>query len=512
MTEYALTGIDANDPTPGTLREIQLAQGDSGSGGRERSVLIIGNMATGTGTGSVDGLGEALNTPRLITSRQDVVDRAGYRSEALALYDAFCRINGSITVYLALVPAGSGAATCTFTFATASDRAGAIKISCMGEDVEVAVANGDAVADVATAVAAKINAQLGWCVTASAALGVVTVTASFAGVRGTHYVDKMRVAFKRPNAMTVTKSAVTAGSTEDDQTALLSTLESWEIFYHVNPKGPTSSTTSSDNGIGEHAAHIRTQTLPINGKGQVVFFGCVGTISQATAVAVSVNTEWAFCVWAEDSDYSPGMIAAQVCAAQSMLEAGDRAASMVGYGPGGVGGELSIPDPFDPGDRPTRTEIKTALNNGVTPVAFRADGKPYVVWVVTTRSETNSTKDYRARAGHIPSVVHDFWETVRIRYESTKQDRVAADPGEGEKPLPGFTYPRDVTALIRKVIDDKIDGQLATLDPAQREAMKASVDTGLIGSGKGTSARAQIVAVKHNLKGHFLIQETGPEI
>jgi phage tail sheath gpL-like len=515
---WGLTGIDASDPRPGILRELQVAQGDSGSGGRPRAAVMLANMATGTGSGSVDGLGDALNVARLITSRQDVIDRAGYHSEALGPgHDAFRRLNTETDLYMIFVAPGTTAATATLTFATAAAATNALRISCMGETIEVGVANGDTAIIVAAAVAAKINQQLHWPMTAAVGAPandhIVTLTAGFAGTRGDHYLTRLRTAWSRPSAMTVTKSAVSGGGTDDDHTSAIAGLEGSEYYYHVSPKTSTSATSATDNGLGEHAAALASRYAPAGGKAEVLHFGATGTNAQAITLAVSVNYHQAFCVWAEANDYSPLMLAAQACAIQAKEEASDRGCPIFDYGPAGNGKALDVPPPFTFTDRATPTEVKAALNNGVTPIEFSPSGKSKITWQITTRSETSSVKDYRARAGHIPSVVADFWDTVRIQHSSTRQLRVSDNPAEGEKPLPGFTYPRDVEATLRNVIDAKIDGPRATLDPAKRVEMKASAAATLVsGGGAGTSAYAKLFAVKPNLKSHFLLQEVSPEI
>jgi phage tail sheath gpL-like len=513
---YTLTGVDSFDPRPGILRELQVAQGDSGAGGRSRQAVMFANMATGTGSGSVDGLGDALNVPRLVASRADVIARANYHSEALVGHDAFRAVNTETDLYIVYVAPGSGAASATLTFATTANASSAVRISLMGETVEVGVASGDTAIIVAAAVAAKISAQLHWPVTAAIGGGgsehIVTVTAGFVGSRGDSYLTSLRASFKRSAAMTVTKSAVTPGSTDDDQTAGIAALDGFEIYYQINPKTTTTTVTATDNGIGEHITALTAHYAPASGKAEELFVGVIGTNAQAITTAVSINSHICKVIWAEDNDYSPLQLAATAAGVQAKEEASDRGRPIFTYGPGGDGSPLPIPDPFDITDRPTATEVKAALNNGVSPVEFTATGKALFTWLITSRSETNSVKDYRARAGHIPSVIADYWETLRIRYTATKQLRVAADRAKGEKPLAGFTYPADVASLMRGVIDDKIDGARATLDPAQRAAMKASVDATLAVGGAGVSAIAQLQAVKPNLKGHFLIQEVSPEV
>lgn len=126
-------------------------------------------------------------------------------------------------MHLCCAPPGTGSGTFTLTFVNSSNVDTAVKLECMGEATFAAVANGDAVATIATAVRDAINQQTHWPVSASAALGVVTVTSKTAGLRHDHHLNRFRASFTKPQAgggTTLAKSAVTPASTEDDLDAL----------------------------------------------------------------------------------------------------------------------------------------------------------------------------------------------------------------------------------------------------------------------------------------------------
>lgn len=512
MGVVSLTGIDLNDPTPGVKREIAPNRGSAGGATRSRDIVILANKVASVGSGSVDGLGSDLNTPILIGGGEDeVIQRFGYHSEALLLYKVAVRHNKQSQIFICCIPPGTGSGTFTWTFVNAATANTVLVIDVFGEPVEVAIANGDAIGTIATNVAAAINAQLHWVLAASPALGVVTVTSTIAGTRHDHYLNKARAYFKKSATTTVTKSAVTPGSSDDDQTNAILALENFDIYYQVNPKAVTSGVTSTDNGIGEHLAAMVDWVAPTKGKQCVLITGQVGTPTQGTTVAISMNQWFAFHVHAEASDWSPGMIATMFAAILAKGEASDRAVNLANYGVKSSSDTIYIPDPYTKTDRATSTEIKTLLNNGVTPIGFTSNGKPYIVWYVTTKSQTNSVSDYRARPGHIPSICFDFWETLAIEYNSVAQPKVADDPKDGEKPIPGFTYPKDIRALQSRCIDLKCgDGGPATLDPGQRQAMKDAIYVERLVS--GTAARGALAAVRHNLKAHFLLEEVSPSI
>jgi phage tail sheath gpL-like len=506
-----LTGIDLNDPTPGLKRELAPNRGRAGGATQARKVFIYGNKISSVGSASVDGLGWAVNEPIRIDGGEDeVITRYGYRSELLLAFRTFTQHNPNSQVWMAFVAPGTGSATVDFTFATTATASGAVRIQAFGEILEVAIASGDTASTIATAVGAEINKQLYWLVSASVVGAVVTVTATVAGNRYDHYLTQMRMTFNKSLATTVTKGSVTGGSTDDDNTGLITALSAWDFYYHVCPKSTVSSTSSTDNGIGEHLAHIADAVAPTKGKAAVLITGQVGTAAQGTTVATSMNSPWAFHVCSKNNDWSPMMLAAAFAGILSYAELTNRAPNLVNYGIRDSSDRIFVPDPYTKSDRWTGTEIKTLLNNGCTPIQFTSDGKPYIVWYVTTKSLTNSVNDYRSRPGHVPSVLFHFWESFASEWLSTVQQNVADDPARGEKPLPGFTYPRDARALLAAMVDRLIDTAPAVLDPSQRAAMKESIVVERLVS--GIAARIGIGAVRHMLKAHFLIEEVGPSI
>jgi len=88
-------------------------------------------------------------------------------------------------------PAAGAAATGTVTFTGAATAAGTVALYIGAQKLQVGVANADTVANVATAVAAAVNADTRLPVTAAAAAGVVTLTARHAGVIGNDIVVQL---------------------------------------------------------------------------------------------------------------------------------------------------------------------------------------------------------------------------------------------------------------------------------------------------------------------------------
>jgi len=279
--------------------------------------------------------------------------------------------------------------------------------------------------------------------------------------------------------------------------------------------GATTAVSPSDNQMGELVDMIKTQAMPVNGKSQIAIFGQVGTNSQAIAVPTDsdVNSVRGFYYWEENSDWTPGMLAAYHGAIHRSGQIAHPSKNLAGY-TSTDNTSYAVPAPFDVNDRPTDTEIKVALNNGVSPIKTSANGRTSLVRQVTSRSESpTGDKDYRARSAHITSAVDFFWSVVETRWEAQKQEFVAGDPAEGELPTLNTTIPRSVAAMVKKVIDD-LSGSKPLgiyngpiLAPDMRQKMKDSVIATKIPAGINVSS--EVIAVQHLYKfeGEFL--ETG---
>lgn len=516
----ALSGLPASRRTPGIARELLFAQGVSPGGDVERKVLIYGNR-TSSGIATLD----AVYGP--VADDADAIRQAGRRSELYLLYRKYVELDPSATIYFAVATESAGSAgTRTVTFANAATATDTCIIEFLGERVEFSVTSGDSVTTIGDSFVAAFNAasEGKWPATAANNVGTVTITASQLGPRFDDVLNGLRCRFATKVtseiATTITVGAVSAGTTEDDFSTLYTAVSAGEYYYHVNPKYTTSTPTSTDNGVGEGILMIETQAQPVNGKSQVMIFGLTGTQAQASAIGIDsdANSVRAFFFHAEDNDWTAGMIAAHCAAVMRRAQVEHPAANLTGYTTdSALGTRFNVPDPYDKTDRPTSAEIEQLLKDGITPIAFTALGRAYIVRQITSRSlNAQSAKDYRASEGHITSAVDFFWSVVLQRYSEQKQPFVADDPAEGAKPLPKVDTPSVLRALVFNVIDDLTspaplglyEGPILDPSPDVVQAMKDSVvvsrRTG------GLTCAADIYAVQHNLFTEFSIRETGP--
>lgn len=508
-TGFPLTGIDPNNPNPGTIRELLVAQSTAGTGGGNEDVLIYGNK-TSAGSETVDTIGDP------IVDLADCIARFGRRSEVTWMYRKFIAVPQQATIYACAVTEAGTAATRTYTFATAASGASSVVIEWGGYKTFAQIASGDSAITVAAAVVAAIAAWENGDMPFTAAVGanpnehVVTVTTANTGDRTQNILSRLRMTFSKTVAMTVTTGSVSGGATADDFTTAYSVAAQGTYPWQINPKIDASPSTT-DNGMGEGANYITTQNLPVNGKAQVMYFGSVGTASATTTQATTVNNAFVKMAWAENNPWTPGMLAAHYCAVNRSLAIAHPGANLTGY-QAGDNRIFQVPPPYDKADYPTTTEITTALNNGFSPITFDRLGKAILVRDITTRSLLSSgINDYRAREGHIPIVLRYFWDQVLSRWNAQKQPFVAADPKRGQKPLALTTYPSSVKKLLQDTITDLAGawiGGSPVLDPGSLDAMLATVEALLITG--GISARANPIAVIHNNKQQFLIGESSP--
>ena len=355
----------------------------------------------------------------------------------------------------------------------------------------------------------------------------MTLTAANTGYRGNFIVSDTpatwgaRAEFTLDVGTTITKGAPTLSAAADNGSLAIAEAANSEKYYHVSPwhngagtYGNPAAITTTDTQTGELLNMINTQALPINGKEQCMIGAFVGTPAQAEVAGIAMNSVRGFMFHAEDSDWTPAMLAAQNAAVVRSQQVGQPAANFAGY----VGSDATVyqvPAPLLMASRPTTAEIRGALNNGISPIAYSPLGSAYIVRFITSRNfdPVTGDKDYRARPGHITSVIDFAWGIVKQKWLATKQPFVADNPKIGEQPTARTTTPNLVKALVVGVIDDltsssplgRYTGPI--LAPDRVQAMKDSVVATKVAA--GISVSVDFYSVEHLYKGEFTIKETG---
>lgn len=228
--------------------------------------------------------------------------------------------NGTVPVDFFPLPAGTGAATGTITITGPATSAGTIALYIAGDRVTVAVASGDVQNDIATAVAAAINADLDLPVTAVASTNAVTLTARNAGLAGNQITVRQDIAAgdasAEPTGVTVVIVAMASGSADPTIATALGNFGGTWYTWVVNPYN---SDTSCD--LLEAAGAVR-----IDAGVKKPFVGVVGyndTRANYLTWLASRNSPWTASIVVDSSPNHPAEIAASavgVCAVSANAE------------------------------------------------------------------------------------------------------------------------------------------------------------------------------------------------
>ena len=164
--------------TPGQFVEIDSSRAAQGLGAKPQRVLVIGQRLA-------SGLAPAGAAVRTTTADQ-AIQQHGRGSMLAAMCAAFLLNHPTAEVWsFPVADDGAGtAATKTVTITGPATGAGTVALYVAGQRVRAAVASGDTATTVATALAAAVNAAADLPMTATSALGVVTLTARHKGEAG----------------------------------------------------------------------------------------------------------------------------------------------------------------------------------------------------------------------------------------------------------------------------------------------------------------------------------------
>ena len=103
----------------------------------------------------------------------------------------------------------------------------------------------------------------------------------------------------------------------------------------------------------------------------------------------------------------------------------------------------------------SRTNIKSALNNGVIPIGVNPNGSTYLVDRITTRSLNGSNNDYRIRDAHKVTICDFFGEDLLAKINLQFPGmRIGDDAPDGApQPGPNVLTPRRLRNCVFGLID-----------------------------------------------------------
>ena len=434
------------------------------------------------------------NVPQLILNKEDAWDRYGRGSMLSNMIEKIFDAGGIFEVY-ALPLADDESATVadgSIAFSGTATAVGTVATYINGVRVTTAVAVDDEASDVATAVAASINANLDLPVTASAETGTVTVTARWGGESGNQITLELsrRDTDSLPDGVTATVTDIgdgTAGATDPTiDTALDNIGDTWytEIAF---PYLSTDALTAIKN-FGDDRADAGVK------RPFIAFAGYTDTASAFITELDSHNNQWISFIGVHGGPSAAFEIAASAAGVWARVQNST---------PGRPAKTERLPGIFagDSNDLTYSTQNSIFTAGGST-TRNTVGGGITLIDVATTRTETDAgaeTDDWRY-ATIIPNLQFKIYSLENTFLASPFDQAVVLADGGG----PGPTYgvrPSTVKSYAVGLIDDWVERGLSTNRDSIIENTSAEINSSNPGRidlviGDIATAPLNIVAVK----------------
>jgi len=319
-------------------------------------------------------------------------------SNTAGVYGAGSMLHNQMLAYLAndnageiyLLPLADSdamvAATGKVTVTTPANETGVISLYIAGQRVQITVLSTDLIDAIATALSSAINAKTSLPVTATAALGVVTLTAKNKGAHG-NSID-MRFNYQgsaggeaTPNGLGITLTAMSGGAGAPDMTNAFANLGDRTFDFIITPSADTTSldvlkTLLSDStGRGSYAQQLYGH----------VFGALTGTYGQLAALGEVRNDQHATLLGVYDSPTPAYVWSAAVAGAVAGSLRNDPGRPLQTLS---VSGVLAPPQ----ASRFELTERNNLLYSGVSTFTVADDGTVQVENLITTY-QTNKYGD-----------------------------------------------------------------------------------------------------------------------
>jgi phage tail sheath gpL-like len=443
-----LTGLSANYPIPGVYEEINFAQGPVSGAPGPRLALVLGNKTTaGSATnpsGNVDALVFGPDTQTPVQTEADFIQYFGAGSQLHRFFLRFTAVNRVTPLYVVCVTESVGAAAAsTVVVTTTAANNGNARVWILDQFVDTPITNGDSAIVIAGNIASNINTQTRWPVTAAnSGTSTVTITAKNKGPEGNWLNVQAQITSGGSSILTtITPTAITkftSGTTADVNTNALATINPARYYY-------IGSCDSDATNLGRLVTQVNNQALPTTGIRQRAFGGSVDTLANTITTATGLNAARAELIWGQATDLTPLELTANNMAIYSLYEnsGGRPGPSLNNYDSFPISSTQATSWQIKgtragPSAGPTNTNLASALNNGITPIALTASGAAYLVSRITTRSLNGAVQDYRTRDAQKVSVPDYFADDLQavLQLQFGGKD-LLPDPVQGQLPVGG---------------------------------------------------------------------------
>jgi hypothetical protein len=517
----AILGYPSSWRAPFSAVELTFGQGPSTASAGPRSALYVAPKTT-AGTGTV-------NLVYPILKEQDAIDVAGAGSPAHRACRRHLLANkdGKLFLMVYAASSGSGVATATgtitLTFTSGSNptATGVLTTTICGEQITTGFTTASTLTTIAAALAEQINFKTHLPVTASASVGVVTLTAKVAGASqgdGTVGVIRFRsipdpgknlVAATSGNALglgTGTPGADGATTETANLTTALNGLTNSRYYY-------MGFTVWSSTALAPIKTHISNKSEPNPGLRSRGFTAYTGTLTALQTLAISANHERRHFVHQEASEWDAADLVGNAMAVHQKAESVTGGFVHDNY----RDADWMCPAVYDPSDRPTGTEINDSVTDGIIQIASDEFGS-FMVMSVNSRSKDSggTLDDFRATETHRVSFmdyVADTW-LLRDGVQYGTGFKLQADQlrPDGTVNFNQFVPARTLTPSLYKPFPASLISEFVRDGLLQDEAswlasLRCYIDP--LNSGRlGASASGRTIDIRHQLEVRLV--ETSP--
>lgn len=455
MAAISIAGFASTDKVPGAYGEIKYGQGGASAASIPLLLLLVGlSGSTHTGLATLD-------TEVIDVYDTSIADTAFVPGSEIACmcYDAL-EIPGVAVKALAVSnPTGSPtAATATYTFTGTASTVGDVELYIGGKVYAVSVAVGETAAIVAAALRDAINADAHCPLAATAASGVLTLTAKSTGARGNQHIVRQNRK-KLPGGIT---TALAGGSAIDTDRVPLSGGAGTEAYTNALAAiRPTqfdriAFAANDATSLAAIETQLDAQAGVLEGLLQQAVVATNGTQSAAHTLSnTTLNNPVIQQLWGLNSETHPSRLAAQFAAIRTDGEQRNPNASYDGT-------VLPSAAPQQRQDWPKHSNLVAALNNGVTPLSGGPDGKIRVIRSITSKCLNGSTPDYStldtAEVSVPQFILKDlklFWLTVFL----PGNPNVADDRSDGKPRPAGVATPSTWNSEVEGKMRDYESGK-----------------------------------------------------
>jgi phage tail sheath gpL-like len=424
VADIPIAGVPSTYRTPGSYFQILPAQGPATAAAGERyPVFVMPMTAAGTWTAGI--LYEVKNEGEAETG-------GGAGSPIHRAIRRFLKANTRSKVFAKPIAETSGgvpvAADLDVTWTTDPTAQGVTSLWVCGEEMQEGFDDTDTVTTIAARMVLKVNARLHLPVTATSALGVLTLEAKLKGASqgdGTTGVIRVHASIDQGVGTTVATEnggvtdalglgTATAGvdGTTTEAANLSTALGELEVVWHYYKAISAIDSVS----LGHLSLHIATVSQPIPGLVSRGFGAITGTGAAAAVLTIAQNNERIEFAQQLNGEDDPASLVANLVAVKQKQESLAWEFNFDNY----TQTDWLVPAAWNPVDWPDGDDINDGINDGVTVIGSTSSGS-YIAYSATTRSKdaSGTVDDPRALEPHRMSIMDGFMLTWQLRDKLT---------------------------------------------------------------------------------------------